>query len=46
MSENLLLSPWMKRFLLEYLMSVRNLARNTQHSYRIRCDCYCHLSQR
>jgi len=34
MSENLLLSPWMKRFLLEYLMSVRNLARNTQHSYR------------
>ncbi len=29
-----LLSPWVKRFLLEYLISVRNLARNTQQSYR------------
>jgi site-specific recombinase XerD len=29
-----LLSPWIKRFILEYLISVRNLARNTQQSYR------------
>lgn len=28
------LSSWVKRFLLEYLISVRNLSRNTQHSYR------------
>lgn len=28
------LSPWIKRFLLEYLISVRNLSRNTQQSYR------------
>lgn len=27
-------SPWIKRFLLEYLMSVRNLSKNTQQSYR------------
>jgi site-specific recombinase XerD len=29
-----LLSPWVRRFLSEYLVSERNLARNTQKSYR------------
>jgi len=29
-----LLSPWIRRFLLEYLVVERNLARNTQKSYR------------
>lgn len=29
-----LLSPWVRRFLLEYLIDERNLARNTQKSYR------------
>lgn len=29
-----LLSPWVRRFLLEYLVAERNLARNTQRSYR------------
>lgn len=29
-----LLSPWVRRFLLEYLVGERNLARNTQQSYR------------
>jgi site-specific recombinase XerD len=29
-----LLSPWVRRFLLEYLVVERNLARNTQKSYR------------
>src|SRR5258705_6425955 len=28
------LGPWVRRFLLEYLVSERNLARNTQRSYR------------
>ncbi|MBP6023824.1 tyrosine-type recombinase/integrase [Ferruginibacter sp.] len=28
------LSPWIKRFLLEYLVSTRNLSKNTQLSYR------------
>ena len=28
------LSVWVKRFLLEYLISIRNLSRNTQQSYR------------
>ena len=28
------LAPWIKRFLLEYLPTDRNFARNTQHSYR------------
>lgn len=31
---NDLLSPWIRRFLLEHLVSERNLARNTQKSYR------------
>jgi site-specific recombinase XerD len=29
-----LLGPWVRRFLLEHLVAERNLARNTQHSYR------------
>jgi integrase/recombinase XerD len=29
-----LLGPWVRRFLVEYLVSERNLARNTQRSYR------------
>jgi integrase/recombinase XerD len=29
-----LLGPWLRRFLLEYLLTERNLARNTQRSYR------------
>lgn len=29
-----LLGPWVRRFLLEYLISVRNLSANTQRSYR------------
>lgn len=28
------LSSWVKRFLLEYLISIRNLSKNTQQSYR------------
>ncbi len=28
------LGPWIRRFLMEHLVSERNLARNTQHSYR------------
>lgn len=28
------LSSWIKRFLLEYLISIRNLSKNTQCSYR------------
>jgi len=28
------LSSWIKRFLLEYLISIRNLSKNTQRSYR------------
>lgn len=34
MSKANLLGPWVRRFLLEYLVSERNLARNTQRSYR------------
>src|SRR5205823_8550603 len=34
MSKGNLLGPWVRRFLLEYLVSERNLARNTQRSYR------------
>lgn len=30
----MLLSPWLRRFLLEYLANMRNLSLNTQHSYR------------
>jgi site-specific recombinase XerD len=35
-----LLGPWIRRFLLEHLVAERNLARNTQRSYR---DTFCLL---
>ena len=34
MTEHALLGPWVRRFLLEHLVGERNLARNTQRSYR------------
>jgi integrase/recombinase XerD len=34
MPDSALLGPWVRRFLLEHLVSERNLARNTQQSYR------------
>lgn len=34
MRDHSLLGPWVRRFLLEYLVAERNLARNTQASYR------------
>ncbi len=34
MTKTSLLGPWVRRVLLEYLVSERNLARNTQRSYR------------
>jgi integrase/recombinase XerD len=34
MDDHNLLSPWVRRFLLEYLIGERNLAPNTQKSYR------------
>ena len=34
MTDATLLGPWLKRFLGEYLVSERNLARNTQLGYR------------
>lgn len=34
MRDRNLLGPWVRRFLLEYLVAERNLARNTQVSYR------------
>jgi integrase/recombinase XerD len=34
MSDKSLLGPWIRRFLLEHLVGERNLARNTQVSYR------------
>jgi integrase/recombinase XerD len=34
MADNTILGPWIKRFLLEHLPGERNLARNTQRSYR------------
>jgi site-specific recombinase XerD len=34
MTEKSLLGSWVRRFLLEHLVAERNLARNTQHSYR------------
>ena len=40
MTNPTLLSPWIKRFLIEYLISDKNLALNTQHSYR---DTLCQL---
>lgn len=34
MKDNTLLGPWVRRFLVEHLVGERNLARNTQKSYR------------
>jgi site-specific recombinase XerD len=34
MTDTVLLGPWVRRFLLEHLVGQRNLARNTQQSYR------------
>ena len=34
MRDNAILGPWVRRFLLERLVAERNLARNTQVSYR------------
>lgn len=34
MADNSLLGPWVRRFLLEHVVAERNLARNTQISYR------------
>ena len=34
MHDTTLLGPWVRRFLMEHLVSERNLARNTQRSYR------------
>jgi len=34
MRDHALLAPWVRRFLLEHLVAERNLARNTQVSYR------------
>src|SRR5262245_13163660 len=34
MTDPSLLAPWVRRFLLEHLVHERNLARNTQRSYR------------
>ena len=40
MADKALLGPWVRRFLLEHLVGERNLARNTQQSYR---DCLAML---
>lgn len=34
MTDGVLLGPWIRRFLLEHLVSERNLSKNTQRSYR------------
>src|SRR6266536_305653 len=34
MNDETLLGPWVRRFLIEHLAAERNLARNTQRSYR------------
>jgi site-specific recombinase XerD len=34
MSERELLGPWLRRFLVDYIVTERNLARNTRASYR------------
>jgi site-specific recombinase XerD len=34
MRDQTMIGPWVRRFLLEYLITDRNLARNTQISYR------------
>ena len=34
MRDHTLIGPWIRRFLLEHVVTDRNLSRNTQHSYR------------
>ena len=34
MRDSRTLGPWLRRFLVEYIVTERNLARNTQKSYR------------
>jgi integrase/recombinase XerD len=34
MADKSLLGPWVRRFLMEHIVGERNLARNTQRSYR------------
>ncbi|MBL0900253.1 MAG: site-specific integrase, partial [Reyranella sp.] len=34
MPEHVILGPWLRRFLCEYVVTERNLARNTRKSYR------------
>ncbi len=34
MNNHNFIGPWIKRFLLEYLINIKNLSRNTQQSYR------------
>ena len=34
MTTNTLLGPWIRRFLLEYIIGERNFTKNTQQSYR------------
>ena len=41
MSDNLL-GPWVRRFLLEHMVSERNLAPTRKGATAIRCACYCH----
>jgi integrase/recombinase XerD len=40
MTDEALLGPWIRRFLLEHVVAERNLASNTQHGYR---DALCQL---
>jgi integrase/recombinase XerD len=39
MNDKTLLGSWVRRFLLEHLIAERNLARNTQRSYRDALHC-------
>ena len=41
MINHTLLGSWLKRFLMEYLISVKNLSTNTQRSYRDTFACCC-----
>ncbi|MEY2925738.1 MAG: hypothetical protein RL367_215, partial [Pseudomonadota bacterium] len=40
MADETLLGPWIRRFLLDYIVEERNLALNTQRGYR---DAFCQL---
>jgi integrase/recombinase XerD len=37
MNDKHTLGPWVRRFLMEHLPDDRNLSRNTQQSYGMRC---------